>query len=137
MRLFNYKKIIWFKKKVLSNLEPEGQGCGIIIGVTHLLLLAPFYYIHSSLLGALKLVESRALPNFTALYSRYDTMKPIFLEFKLDDTRLSYWHKNVIGRIELFLLLPDFANFLSCLPVSVLLTQPTGQKISKVRKQQK
>ena len=32
-------------KKVLSNLEAEGQGCGIIMGVTHLLLLGPFYYI--------------------------------------------------------------------------------------------
>ena len=87
---FSIMKNLRDLKKVLSNLEMEGQGCGIIIGVTHLLLLAPFYYIHSSLLGALKLVESRALPNFTALYSRYDTMKPIFLEFKLDDTRLSY-----------------------------------------------
>ena len=36
------------------------------------------------------------------------------LEFKFDDTRLSYWHKNKIGRIEIFLLLPDFANFLPC-----------------------
>ena len=35
------------------------------------------------------------------------------------------------------MLLPDFANFLPFLPVSVLLTQPTGQRISKVRTQQK
>ena len=27
------------------NLELEGQGCGIIMGVTRLLLLEPFYYI--------------------------------------------------------------------------------------------
>ena len=32
-------------KKVLSNVEPEGQGCGIIMGVTGLLLLGPFNYI--------------------------------------------------------------------------------------------
>jgi len=32
-------------KKILSNLEPEGQGRGIIMGVTRLLLLEPFYYI--------------------------------------------------------------------------------------------
>ena len=36
------------------------------------------------------------------------------MEFKFDDTRLSYWHKNKIGRIEFFLLLPDFANSLPC-----------------------
>ena len=54
-----------------------------------------------------------------------------------DDTRLSYWHKNKIGRIEIFLLLSDFANFLPCWLVSAKLTQLTGQKISKVRKQQK
>jgi hypothetical protein len=33
-----------FKKKVLSNLKAEEQGHGIIIGVTRLLLLGPFYY---------------------------------------------------------------------------------------------
>ena len=32
-------------KIVLSNLEAEGQGCGIIMGVTRLLLLEPSYYI--------------------------------------------------------------------------------------------
>ena len=36
---------LWTKgfrfKKVFSNLEPEGQGCGIIKGVTRLLLLGP------------------------------------------------------------------------------------------------
>ena len=41
---FHYEKIIRFKK-VLSNLEMEGQGFGIIMGVTHQLLLGPFYYI--------------------------------------------------------------------------------------------
>ena len=34
-------------KKVLSNLEPEGQGRGIIMGVTRLLLLGPFYTIQT------------------------------------------------------------------------------------------
>ena len=32
-------------KKDFSNLEPEGQGCGIIMGVTRLLLLGLFYTI--------------------------------------------------------------------------------------------
>ena len=32
-------------KKGLSNLEMEGQGRGIIMGVTSPLLLGPFYYI--------------------------------------------------------------------------------------------
>ena len=62
---------------------------------------------------------------------------PSCLEFKFDDTRLSYWHKNKIGKIEFFLLLPDFANFLLGWPAQFCWDQPTGQKISKVRKQQK
>ena len=32
-------------KIVLSNLEADGQGCGIIMGVTCLLLLGTFYYM--------------------------------------------------------------------------------------------
>ena len=35
-------------KKVFSNLELEGQGRGIIMGVTHLLLLGPFYTIQTN-----------------------------------------------------------------------------------------
>ena len=42
-------------KKVFSNQEPEGRGCGIIMGVTRLLLLEPFYTIqiqtHQTFLG--------------------------------------------------------------------------------------
>ena len=41
---------LWTKgfrfKKVFSNLEPEGQGRGIIKGGTRLFLLGPFYTIH-------------------------------------------------------------------------------------------
>ena len=37
-------KKLWDLKKVLSNLEVEEQGRGIIMGVTHLLLLGPFMY---------------------------------------------------------------------------------------------
>ena len=37
-------KKLWDLKKVLSNLEAEGQGRGIIMGVTRLLLLEPFMY---------------------------------------------------------------------------------------------
>ena len=35
-------------KKVFSNLEPEGQGRGIIMEVTCLLLLGPFYTIQTN-----------------------------------------------------------------------------------------
>ena len=42
-------------KKIFSNLEPEGQGCGIVMGVTGLLLQGPFYTIqtitHQTFLG--------------------------------------------------------------------------------------
>ena len=41
---FYTEKIMRFKK-VLNNLEAKGQGLGIIMGVTLLLLLWPFYYI--------------------------------------------------------------------------------------------
>ena len=46
--IFNLETIILNLEKVLSNLEPEGQGGGIIKGVTRLLLLGPFYYIHTN-----------------------------------------------------------------------------------------
>ena len=42
-----------------------------------------------------------------------------------------------LAELKTKLLFPDFANLLPCWLVSVKLTQPTGQKISKVRKQQK
>ena len=35
-------------KKVFSNLKPGGQGGGIIMGVTRLFLLGPFYYIQTN-----------------------------------------------------------------------------------------
>ena len=39
---FSIKKKLWDLKKALGNLELEGQGgCGIIMGVTNLLLLGP------------------------------------------------------------------------------------------------
>ena len=38
-------KKLWDLKKVFSNLELEGQGHGIIMGGTRLLLLGPFYTI--------------------------------------------------------------------------------------------
>ena len=61
------------------------------------------------------------------------------LEFKFDDTRLSYWHKNKIGRIEFFfLLLPDFANSLLCWLSQQNWANQQGRKlVRKVRKQLK
>ena len=54
------------------------------------------------------------------------------LEFKFDDTRLSYWHKNKIGRIELFfLLLPDFANSLPCWLSQQNWASQQGRKLAK------
>ena len=38
-------KTFSFQKKYSANLEQEGQGHGIIMGVTRLLLLEPVYYI--------------------------------------------------------------------------------------------
>ena len=40
---FFIMKKLWDLKKVFSNLELEGQQFGIIMGVTRLLLLGPFY----------------------------------------------------------------------------------------------
>ena len=40
-------KKLWDLKKVFSNLELEGQGHGIIMWVTRLLLLGPFYTIQT------------------------------------------------------------------------------------------
>ena len=41
------KKNVRFKK-LFGNLEPEGQGRDIIVGVTRLLLLGPFYTIQTN-----------------------------------------------------------------------------------------
>ena len=41
-------KNLWDLKRVFSNLELEGQGFGIIMEVTRLLLLGPFYYIQTN-----------------------------------------------------------------------------------------
>ena len=41
-------KKLWDLKNVFSNLELEGQGRGIIMGVTGLLLLGPFYSIQTN-----------------------------------------------------------------------------------------
>ena len=43
-------KNFWDLKKVFTNLEPEGQGRGIIMGVTRLFILGPFYYIQTNFL---------------------------------------------------------------------------------------
>ena len=43
-------KKLWDFKKGFSNLELEGQGHGIIMGVTRLLLLGPFYSIQTNFL---------------------------------------------------------------------------------------
>ena len=40
-------KKLWDLKKAFGNLELEGQGRGIIMGVTCLLLLGQFYTIQS------------------------------------------------------------------------------------------
>ena len=39
-----------FQVKVFINLELEGKGRGIFMGVTHLLLLGPFYFIQTNFL---------------------------------------------------------------------------------------
>ena len=47
---FSIMKKLWDLKKVFSNLELEGQGGGIIMGVTRLLLPRPFYTIQTNFL---------------------------------------------------------------------------------------
>ena len=43
-------------RNILGNLEPEGQGCDIIMEVTHLHSTSPWaILLHSSLLGAIRL----------------------------------------------------------------------------------
>ena len=42
---FSIMKKLWDLKKVLSYLELEGQGRGIIMEVTHPLLLGSFYLV--------------------------------------------------------------------------------------------
>ena len=53
------------------------------------------------------------------------------LEFKFDDTRLSYWHKNKIGRTGFFLLLLDFANSLPCWLSQQNWAGQQGRKLAK------
>ena len=53
------------------------------------------------------------------------------LQFKFDETRLSYWHKNNIGRNEIFLLLPDFANFLPCWLAQFCWDSQQGRELAK------
>ena len=59
---FSIMKKLRDLKKVFSNLELEGQGCGIIMGVTRLLLLGPFYTIQTNFMY------------FFAQYCMYDTV---------------------------------------------------------------
>ena len=47
---FSVMKKNWDLKNVFSNMELEGQGLGIIMGVTCLLLLGPFYFIQNNFL---------------------------------------------------------------------------------------
>ena len=61
-------------------------------------------------------------------------------EFKFDDSRLSSWYKNRNGLIYFFLLPPDVALSLPCWLSQFSfskLRQPTGQRQSKVRMQQR
>ena len=46
--IFNFETIILNLEEFFSNLEPEGKEVVIIMGVTRLLLLGPFYYIQTS-----------------------------------------------------------------------------------------
>ena len=54
-----------------------------------------------------------------------------WLELKFDDTRLSYWHKNKVSRIEIYLLLPDFANSLPCWLSQQNCASQQGRKLAK------
>ena len=64
-QIFNFETIILNLEKVFSNLEPEGQGDGIVMGVTRPLLLGPFYYIQTEF----------SILFCTRLYSRAETIR--------------------------------------------------------------
>ena len=74
--------IILNLEKAFSNLEQEGQGGGISMGVTHLLLLGPFYYIQTkfSILFCTRLYVLINLLT-SILQSRIFIEKKIFLDY--------------------------------------------------------
>ena len=72
-------------EKVFSNLEPEGQGGGIVMGVTPPLLLGPFYYIQTkfSILLCTRLYISDYLCTFhfiknTKFFPRYKKLRQLW-----------------------------------------------------------
>ena len=76
-------KKLWDLKNVFSNLELEGQGRDIIMGVTHLLLLGPFYTIQTNLMYFFahdcKYDECCHLTNFSKIYwFRYNKIIALF-----------------------------------------------------------
>ena len=73
-------------------------------------------YTHATLLGVSENQGHRNVKHFGGdmLNLGWAPRNLSCLEFKFDDTRLSYSHKNKIGRIGFFLLLPDFSNSLPC-----------------------
>ena len=85
-------------KKVFSNLELEGQGRGIIMGVTRLLLLGPFYYIQTNFLYFFA---------HDCNSSKLDSIKPVFerktyfkLRFRNDVLSFSVLREVVHSKIE-------------------------------------
>ena len=98
-------KKLWDLKKVFSNLEPEGQGRGIVIGVTRLLLLGPFYTIqtqtHQTFLGGVCILNHFGLSTF---FIR-STFKGFLLKIKRskhDNILLKYtFVKRVCGHLSL------------------------------------
>ena len=85
-------KKLWDLKKVFSNLEPEGQGRGIIMRVTHLLLLELFYTIETnfmyffahdcityvSLNAVLKDVRNKSMIPYLIVLRKYNIVYNIF-----------------------------------------------------------
>ena len=79
-------KKLWDLKKGFTNLELEGQGCGIIMGVTRLLLLGHFYSIQTNFMYFFAHDCKRPgmvleWGNFSSLYGAYFKVSLVDLRF--------------------------------------------------------
>ena len=69
--------------------------------------------------------------NAAACSVRMSTMKPKLFGIQIWWYQTFLSHKNKIGRIEIFLLLPDFANFLPCWLAQFCWDSQQGREVAK------
>ena len=112
---------------VWANLERVDQEKINLIQRSNLRFANILYHVHNEV--KLFLIEHSY---FLAYASGWAPWNLSCLEFKFDDNRLSYWHKNKIGRIEKKkLLLPEFANFLPCWLAQSCWDSQQGRELAK------